>query len=385
MSLDKALETAREILGEESFTDPRKLSAMKGARNATEPAAKKRKHSSGGEAEDVSEVPGMKGGAVSADGTTPKIAEPVAGTAKAVDDLDEFEEEEGTTLPPQRVRDMSRSAPQPKLSMPEEIQRIRRSSHYESADFGNLFDGEELSEEFKAKAAIVFDAAVDMKMEEVRSEMYEEFQEALRQQADALADKMDEYLSYVVENWMKENQVAIDSGIRSDITESFMMGLKQLFETHYINMPDEAYDVVEGLNHKVYELSARLDEAYKQNVQLKAQGTKASAEAVYESYTKDLTQTEEHRFRNLAEKIDFDTPQEFAHKLSILKENFFTQSVADGSSDSYVAQKTPLVEEFSMTEEEAVEETQPDLSRSMEAYTSALSRSAKIEKNRTNS
>ena len=385
MSLDKALETAREILGEESFTDPRKLSAMKGARNATEPSAKKRRHSSGGEAEDVSEVPGMKGGAVSADGTTPKIAEPVAGTAKAVDDLDEFEEEEGTTLPPQRVRDMSRSAPQPKLSMPEEIQRIRRSSHYESADFGNLFDGEELSEEFKAKAAIVFDAAVDMKMEEVRSEMYEEFQEALRQQADALADKMDEYLSYVVENWMKENQVAIDSGIRSDITESFMMGLKQLFETHYINMPDEAYDVVEGLNHKVYELSARLDEAYKQNVQLKAQGTKASAEAVYESYTKNLTQTEEHRFRNLAEKIDFDTPQEFAHKLSILKENFFTQSVADGSSDSYVAQKTPLVEEFSMTEEEAVEETQPDLSRSMEAYTSALSRSAKIEKNRTNS
>jgi hypothetical protein len=373
MSLDKALETAREILGEESFTDPRKLSAMKGARNATEPAAKKRKHSSGGEAEDVSEVPGMKGSAVSADGTTPKIAEPVAGTAKAVDDLDEFEEEEGTTLPPQRGM------------AEEEMRRIRRSSHYESADFGNLFDGEELSEEFKAKAAVVFDAAVDMKMEEVRSEMYEEFQEALRQQADALADKMDEYLSYVVENWMKENQVAIDSGIRSDITESFMMGLKQLFETHYINMPDEAYDVVEGLNHKVYELSARLDEAYKQNVQLKAQGTKASAEAVYESYTKDLTQTEEHRFRNLAEKIDFDTPQEFAHKLSILKENFFTQSVADGSSDSYVAQKTPLVEEFSMTEEEAIEETQPDLSRSMEAYTSALSRSAKIEKNRTNS
>ena len=105
MSLDKALETAREILGEESFTDPRKLSAMKGARNATEPAAKKRRHSSGGEAEDVSEVPGMKGGAVSADGTTPKIAEPVAGTAKAVDDLDEFEEEEGgVTTPPQPPR-----------------------------------------------------------------------------------------------------------------------------------------------------------------------------------------------------------------------------------------------------------------------------------------
>ena len=389
MSLDKALETAREILGEESFTDPRKLSVMKGARNATEPSAKKRRHSSGGEAEDVSEVPGMKGGAVSADGTTPKIAEPVAGTAKAVDDLDEFEEEEGGVTTPPKVnfdpKNVSRSAPQPKLSMPEEMQRIRRSSHYESADFGNLFDGEELSEEFKAKAAVVFDAAVDMKMEEVRSEMYEEFQEALRQQADALADKMDAYLSYVVENWMKENQVAIDSGIRSDITESFMMGLKQLFETHYINMPDEAYDVVEGLNHKVYELSARLDEAYKQNVQLKAQGTKASAEAVYESYTKDLTQTEEHRFRNLAEKIDFDTPDEFAHKLSILKENFFTQSVADGSSDSYVAQKTPLVEEFSMTEEEAIEETQPELTRSMEAYTSALTRSAKIEKNRTTS
>lgn len=361
MSLDKALETAREILGEESHTDPRKLSAMKGARNATEPTAKKRRHSSGGEAEDVAEVPGMKGGPISADGTTPKVAEPVTGGADPVDDLDEFETEE------------------------EETMKKKKMSHYESADFGSLFDGDEISEDFKSKAAVVFNAAVDMKMEDVRAEMYEEFQTALRQQADALADKMDEYLSYVVENWMKENQVAIDSGIRSDITESFMMGLKQLFETHYINMPDEAYDIVEGLNHKVYELNSRLNEAYKQNVELKAQGAKASAEAVYESHTKDLTQTEEHRFRNLAEKIDFDSPQEFAQKLSILKENFFTQSVADGSSDSYVAQKTPLVEEFSMTEEEAVEETQPDLSRSMEAYSSALSRSAKIEKNRTTS
>ena len=383
MSLKHALETAREILAQaseeqldETYSEAEEMKKRKGTK-------------AGGEDTDV-EVTADGEGAKAADGTTPKIAEPLdaAKLGKAPSDSlkDRDEEEYGEGEEHGMEGEMHGDEDEMHGDEEEEgVKKLKKMTPGIKEHLGKLFSGEELSEDFKDKASTIFETAVDMKVDEVRAELHEEFESKLEVEKEELASKLDEYLSYVVENWMKENQVAIDSGIRSDITESFMMGLKQLFETHYINMPDEAYDVVEGLNHKVYELSARLDEAYKQNVQLKAQGTKASAEAVYESYTKDLTQTEEHRFRNLAEKIDFDTPDEFAHKLSILKENFFTQSVADGSSDSYVAQKTPLVEEFSMTEEEAIEETQPELTRSMEAYTSALTRSAKIEKNRTTS
>ena len=234
--------------------------------------------------------------------------------------------------------------------------------------------GEGLSEEFQDKATLVFEAAVDMKVDELRSSLHEEFETALEEHKETLATKLDEYLSYVVENWMQENQVAIDSGIRSDISESFMVGLKRLFEQHYVTMPEESYDLVEGLNNKIDSLEEKLNESVEKNVEL-AQGlVKAQCEAIYEASTSDLTQADENKFRSIVEKVDFSNAEEFQAKLSELKESFF-----DTADEASVV--TPLVEEFAESEDSLQESI--NLTPSMEAYSKALSRSASSDKNRS--
>ena len=412
MSLDNALETARKILEEESFTDPTKLTAMRAARKATEKSEKMKKHSSGGEGEEVSDVPGMKGSEISADGTTPKVPEPVTGGTEPVDDLSDMEPEEEMYGSEEDMGMGMMKAMMKKKMMGDEEEMMDDDEEEmmnmdddkkkkmmmmlkkmmsgggmgagmkgmsEGSDYlGKLFSGEELSEEFKDKASTIFEAAVEMRVDDIRAELHEEFAQKVELQVESMAEKMDDYLSYVVENWMKENQVAIDTGVRSDVTESFMLGLKKLFETHYVTMPEESYDLVEGLNNKVFDLNSQLDEQIKKNISVMKQMTQAQAEAVYESHTKGMTETQEARMRQLAEKIDFDDAQEFAEKLDMLKENFFGVY-----EEEEVSNRTPLVEEFAITEEEAVEEERPTLAPTMEAYTNALSRSAKIERNNT--
>ena len=392
MSLDNALETARKILEEESHTDPTKLTAMRAARKATEMSEKMKKHSSGGEGEEVSDVPGMKGSEISADGTTPKVPEPVTGGTEPVDDLSDMEPEEEMYGSEEDMHgddeeEMMNMDDDKKKKMMMMLKKMMSGGGMgggmkgmsEGSDYlGKLFSGEELSEEFKDKASTIFEAAVEMKVDDIREELHEEFAQKLELQVESMAEKMDDYLSYVVENWMKENQVAIDTGVRSDVTESFMIGLKKLFETHYVTMPEESYDLVEGLNNKIFDLNSQLDEQIKKNISIMKQMTQAQAEAVYESHTKGMTETQEARMRQLAEKIDFDDAQEFAEKLHMLKENFF-----DVQEEEEVSNRTPLVEEFAISEEEAVEQERPTLAPTMEAYTNALSRSAKIERNNT--
>ena len=229
---------------------------------------------------------------------------------------------------------------------------------------GKLFSGEELSEDFKSKASTIFESAVDMKVDEVRSELHEEFEAKLEVEKEELSSKLDEYLSYVVENWMKENKVAIDAGIRTDVTESFMVGLKKLFEDHYVTMPEESYDLVEGLNNKVDELEGKLNEQIEKSIELSKGLIKAQCEAMYETHARDLTTSDEEKFRTMVEKLDFDGVEDFQDKLVTLKENFFNED------DSV---KTPLVEEFAVSEEEAMKES-VELSPTMSAYASMLNR-----------
>jgi hypothetical protein len=203
-----------------------------------------------------------------------------------------------------------------------------------------------------------------MKVDEVRAELHEEFEAKLEVQKEELASKLDEYLSYVVENWMKENQVAIDAGIRNDVTESFMVGLKKLFEDHYVTMPEESYDLVEGLNNKIDDLEGKLNEQIEKSVELSRGLIKAQCESVYESHARDLTTSDEEKFRTMVEKLDFDGVEDFQDKLVTLKENFFNE-------DEPV--KTSLVEEFAVSEEEAMKES-VELSPTMSAYTNMLKR-----------
>ena len=190
---------------------------------------------------------------------------------------------------------------------------------------------------------------------------------------EELASKLDEYLSYVVENWMKENKVAIDAGIRTDVTESFMVGLKKLFEDHYVTMPEESYDLVEGLNNKVDDLEGKLNEQIEKSIELSKGLIKAQCEAMYESHARNLTTSDEEKFRTMVEKLDFDGVDDFQDKLVTLKENFFNE-------DEPV--KTPLVEEFAVSEEEANNEASADLSPTMSAYANMLKRVNASDKNK---
>jgi hypothetical protein len=378
MSLKNALETAKEILAQsvasidETYVEAEAMKKKKGKGDDTS-------------ADGVSST--------SADGVTPETIKPTGKEAptpsmkpsdastEVVDDAGKLDlkkpEEEEYSMPDEEMPSEEGS-----MMMPDEEMGAEEDMHgdeEEEDDFGakktkkmtpmaeqlgNLFTGEELSEEFKEKAGVVFEAAVNMRVDAAREELHSEFEAQLDEEKEALASKLDEYLTYVVEEWRKENEVAIDSGIRSDISESFMIGLKNLFETHYVAMPDEKYDLVEGLNDKVDDLESKLNESIEKNIELSKGLVKAQCEALYETASRDLADSDEEKFRSMVENLDFTNVEDFQEKLSTLKENFFNEE------DSV---KTPLVEEFATNEEDAVRES-VDLSPTMSAYTNMLSR-----------
>lgn len=204
-------------------------------------------------------------------------------------------------------------------------------------DMDALFSGEQLSEEFVQKASTIFEAAVLARAEEViaeaEAELTEQFEAAVEEIKEDLATKVDDYLNYMVEEWIKENEIAIEKGLRAEIVEDFIAGLKDLFEEHYIDIPAEKVDVVEELTAKVEEL----EEAYNQQVQSAIEMKKElnehkKFEAIYAA-CEGLTQTQVEKLKSLAEGVEFTTDEEFATKLSTLKESYFKADVkvADSS------------------------------------------------------
>ena len=367
MSLKNALETAKEILAQHSEEQ------LDETYSEAEEMKKKKGTKAGGEDTDV-EVTADGEGAKAGDGTTPKVAEPLDTASlgkEVVSDLKDKEEEEyGEEEEDMEDEMMGMEGEEDDDDddddddEEEDVKKLKKMTPGIKEHLGKLFSGEELSEDFKDKASTIFETAVDMKVDEVRAELHEEFEAKLEVQKEELASKLDEYLSYVVENWMKENQVAIDAGIRTDVTESFMVGLKKLFEDHYVTMPEESYDLVEGLNNKVDDLEGKLNEQIEKSIELSKGLIKAQCEAMYESHARDLTTSDEEKFRTMVEKLDFDGVDDFQDKLVTLKENFFNE-------DEPV--KTSLVEEFAVSEEEAIKES-VELSPTMSAYASMLNR-----------
>jgi len=194
-------------------------------------------------------------------------------------------------------------------------------------DVSALMSGEDLSEEFKTKAATVFEAAIKSKLrseidrihEEVTSEKETE-QETFKEE---LTEKVDTYLNYVVEEWTKENELAIERGLKGEIAEDFISGLKQLFEDHYIDVPDEKYDVLEAQSEKITELEDKLNESIQKNVEMTEDNSLLVREQVFTDVSEDLAQTEIEKFKGLVEDVDFTDEESFREKLSTLKESYF--------------------------------------------------------------
>ena len=233
-----------------------------------------------------------------------------------------------------------------------------------------LMNGEgDLSEEFKRKAATVFEAAVKSKVRDevsrIEDDYRNELDENINANKDELTEKVDTYLNYVCEEWTKENELAIERGLKGEIAEDFISGLKQLFEDHYIDIPNEKYDVLEAQSEKISQLEAKLSEAIEKNVSMKTDNAKLVREQVISEMSTDLAETEIEKFKSLTEDVDFEDEDSYKEKLETLKENYFPKVKA------VVAETVDNVETGNAQD--------IDVSNSMTAYMSAIGRVAKSQ------
>jgi len=204
-------------------------------------------------------------------------------------------------------------------------------------DVDALVAGEDLSEEFKEKAATIFEAAVKSKIRSEVVRMEEGYAVALEEATETikeeLSEKVDDYLGYVVEQWMTENELAIERGLKGEIAEDFINGLKQLFEDHYIDVPDEKYDVLEAQSEKIAELEEKLNATIEENVEKKKVVESLTREQIVSEVSEDLAATEVEKFKSLTEDVDFVGEDTFRAKLDTLKESYFPKT---GGETSFV-------------------------------------------------
>ena len=190
--------------------------------------------------------------------------------------------------------------------------------------------GEDLSEEFRTKATSIFEAAViarvNNEMEMVTSRLEEQTATQLVEFKEALVEKVDGYLNYVVEQYMEENELAIESGLRTEIAEDFIQGMKTLFKEHFIEVPEEKYDVLEEMQTKSEDLQSKLDESITQSIELAKELNALKAAAILDEQTKDLAATEAEKLKKLIEGVDFDSEDLYREKVSVIKENYFPKT-----------------------------------------------------------
>ena len=235
-------------------------------------------------------------------------------------------------------------------------------------DVAALTEGEELSEEFKQKAATVFEAAVKAKLveeiENLESEYETKVDEKVSEVKEEIVDKVDAYLNYVVEEWMKENELAIEKGLRNEITEDFIGGLKSLFESHYINVPQEKYDVIESQAAEIEKLKEDYNKSIEKNVELNQKIAESTREDIIKDVSSDLAATEVDKLKGLAEGIEYKDAESFRKSVETLKNSYYPKAKASDTESNEVAEQnagSPSV----------------NLSESMAAYTAAISKSKK--------
>lgn len=240
-----------------------------------------------------------------------------------------------------------------------------------SEDIAAIFGGQDLSEDFMSKAADIFETAVVAKVNEILEEKEIDFAAELEagklEIAESMAERLDQYLDYVAEQWMEENKLAVDQGIRAEIAENFLKGLHSLFQENYIEVPEEKADLVDELAAKVEELQTSVNEEIERSIQLRGELVEMKKEVILAGVVDGLTESQIVKLQSLAEGLDFDSEEQYAEKLEALKETYFPSD------------KT-LVEEVSSLDEDPLEldeETEVKVDPGMRVYLDAISRTAK--------
>ena len=239
------------------------------------------------------------------------------------------------------------------------------------ADVQALLEGEELSEEFQKKATTIFEAAIKSKVASIKEELQESYAAALVEELDeikkGLTERVDSYLEYVCDEWFQENALQVESGLKTEMTESFLEGMKGLFEEHYVTIPEDKYDVLNSMVDKLDEMENKLNEQIDRNVALNRRLAESNKDGIFATVSEGLADTQKEKLATLAENVEFESDTDYREKLETLKESYFPSKASAPKNTS-----ENLSEEVS-TEEVISEEVAPR----MQAYLDVLSRAVK--------
>ena len=235
-----------------------------------------------------------------------------------------------------------------------EAEEIEEEEEFDvSEDVSALLEGEELSEEFQEKARTIFEAALRSKVEEIKEGMVAAYDEAYEERLveevteikSALTERVDSYLEYVAEEWVTENRLAIESGLKAEMSESFLSGMKSLFEEHYVSIPEEKYDVLESMVEKLDEMETKLNEQIEKNITLNSRLSESVADGIFDEVAEGLALSQKEKLASLAESVEFESAKTYREKLEMLKESYFS------------AKKTPKAQTENLSEEVDIDAT----------------------------
>jgi len=233
-------------------------------------------------------------------------------------------------------------------------------------DVNALLGGEEISEEFKEKAKLIFEAALNSKVKEIQETLEIQYEAKLKEETEtvkeSLRGRVDSYLEYVAEEWMTENTLAIEHGLKTEMTESFLSGMRGLFEEHYVTIPEEKYDVLESMVTKLDDMETKLNEQIEKNIGLNSRLGESVANGILESVSDGLAVTQKEKLASLSESVEFESEESYREKLEVLKESYFTRTATESAKTTSNAQ----------TLSEGVDSTTAPTAVGMDAYVRAL-------------
>ena len=255
----------------------------------------------------------------------------------------------------------------------EEVQETVEAEFSVEEDVNALFAGEELSEEFQDKARTIFETTIKSKVEEVKEQIQVQYQAQLVEEVAAvkseLTERVDSYLEYVAQEWLEENQLAIEHGLKTEMTESFLTGMKSLFEDHYVSIPEEKYDVIESMVDKLDEMESKLNEQIDKNVALNKRLAESTADVIFAEVAEGLAVTQKEKLASLAENVEFDSEETYREKLVTLRNSYFSESATSAQRDA--------AETVVESTQEQTTTAAPEAGSIMEAYLQTLSRVSK--------
>jgi hypothetical protein len=273
-------------------------------------------------------------------GTLKQVKDVVNKGAKAADSMKGMKEEEEVSA--------EATIEEEEISTEEVVAEEETVAQYDvDEDVNALLGGEELSEEFKEKAKTIFEAAINSKVAVVKEELEAQYQEKLAEEIEAakesLAERVDSYLEYVADEWFEENALAVETGLKSEMTESFLEGMKGLFEEHYVSIPDDKYDVLESMVEKLDDMETKLNEQIEKNISLNGRLSEATADGILDQVSEGLAQTQKEKLASLSESVEFESEGQYREKLETLKESYFsdkkspvakTETLSEGVDES---------------------------------------------------